>query len=128
MATSQTQQQEKSIDYSEIVPRDVIGFHVFDPEMGMGTGEVVRLRRIRGEPHFDCDIGDKTVARPVDQVMDNLRKWGYELAHEPWDVVDSLGDVGIDEDEIRERRGESWKKLAAEFGVTEDEIRDIIIG
>lgn len=36
-------------------------------------------------------------------------------------------DEGVDEDEIYERRRESWSRLASEFGITEDEVREIVV-
>lgn len=126
-----TQEADEGVDYESIAPRDVIGFHVFNPETGMGNGKVVSMKRVRGEPNFVCEVGDKLVNRPVEQVMDNLRKWGYELCTEPWEVADpeTVEESGaVDEAEIRERANESWKRLADEFGLTEDEVRDIIVG
>lgn len=124
-----TSERQSQIDYDEIAPRDVIGFHVFNPETGIGNGEVVGMRQVRGEPHFACEAGDKTVTRPVDRVMSRLREQGYELCTEPWEVAESIDEsTGIDESEIQDRAKESWAKLAGEFGVTESEIRDIIVG
>ncbi len=126
----ETDEVDDSIDYETIVPRDVIGFHVFNPSMGMGNGKVEAIRTIRGEPHFVCDMGDKQVDRPVENLMDDLQQFGYELCTEPWEVAspEDVGATGVDEAEIRERASESWKSLANEFGVTESDVQDIISG
>jgi hypothetical protein len=118
------------INYEAIAPRDVIGFHVFNTDSGMGNGKVVGMRSIRGEANFVCEVGDKTVNRPVEQVMADLRKYGYDLCSEPWTVAsaEEVGETGVDEAEIADRANESWQDLADEFGLTEDEVRDIIVG
>lgn len=123
------QRSEDGIDYQAIAPRDVVGFHVFHADRGMGLGKVEAMTRIRGRAHFVCDSGGSTVNRPVDEVMTNLREHGYDLCHEPWDVAraDEIDETGVDEAEIQERAQESWTRLADEFGLTEDQIQAIIM-
>lgn len=120
----------EGISYKAVAPRDVIGFHVFNADSGMGKGEVTAMTRIDGEAHFVCDTGGRTVNRPVEQVMTDLREHGYSLCHEPWDVADpdDLDQMGVDEAEIESRAHESWTRLADEFGLTESEVEDIIHG
>lgn len=118
--------------YDSINPRDVIGYYVFNCDSGRGNGKVVELKNIRGEAHFVCEVGDvnsKRVNRPVEQVMKDLREHGYDLCDEPWDVVDApLSSDGDMEAEIRDRSRESWSKLADEFGIREEDVRDIVVG
>lgn len=123
---------ENGIDYDNITPRDVIGFRVFNPSNGMGKGKVVGMKRVRGEPQFVCknDPDAREVNRDVESVMRDLRKYSYELRTDDHDTV-TVEDVeatgGVDEDEIKSRRSESWKRLADEFGITTDEVREIIV-
>jgi len=122
-------QANDGIEYDEIAPRDVKGFHVFDPETGRGLGEVVGIKRVSGEAQFVCDSHGDLVNRRVDRVMNRLREQSYELCTEPWDVADpevveKSGSVA--EAEIRDRAFESWSRLADEYGLTEGEVREII--
>lgn len=120
----------EEIDYASIVPRDVVGFHVFNGDRGMGLGNVVDLTVVGGERMFVCESGDSTVNREVSFVMNYLREYGYDLCTEPWTVADAddVGEYGVDEAEIADRAGESWTTLAVEFGLTEDEVEEIILG
>ena len=124
-----TQSDEGGINYDEIAPRDVIGFHVFNCETGMGNGKVIQMKTVNEEPHFVCETGDSTVNRPVEQVMRDLREFGHDLCTEPWTVAEpeEVGEMGVDEAEIAERASESWSRLADEFGLTESAVRDIVI-
>lgn len=120
----------EEISYKEIAPRDVIGFHVFNPDTGRGNGKVVEMKRVRGEAHFVCESRGMTVNRSVEDIMTRLREQGYELCTEPWEVADAeaVEQGGVDESEIQDRARESWGRLADEFGLTESEVEDIIVG
>lgn len=120
----------EGISYKEIAPRDVIGFHVFNPDSGRGYGKVVEMKRVRGEAHFVCESGGTTCNRSVEDMMTRLRERGYELCTEPWEVADpeAVEQGGVDEAEIKERARESWRRLADEYGLTESEVEDIIVG
>jgi len=119
---------ETTLNYDSINPRDVIGYTVFNCDSGMGAGEVVAMTRIEEEAHFVCDVGGRTVNRPVEQVMTQLREHGYDLCTEAWDPIEELPSSGDVEAEIADRAHESWARLADEFGLTEDVVRSIITG
>jgi len=60
---------------------------------------------------------------PVDNFRGNYTKVA--------DSVDKLEAQPSDEEiqaEIRDRANESWARLASEFGMTEDDVRSIIVG
>jgi len=116
--------------YEEVAPRDVIGFHVFNTNSGMGAGYVTGMTEIHGIDYFVCDTGSGTAHRKVDSIMNDLRHHGWSLCHEPWHVAieDSIGYSDDDEQAIKDRANESWYRLADEFGLTAEEVRDIILG
>jgi hypothetical protein len=117
--------------YKQIAPRDVIGFHVFNTNSGMGAGYVTGMDKNHGVSYFVCETASGgTVHRKVDSIMNDLRHHGWSLCHEPWQVAieDSIGYSDDDEQEIKDRANESWDRLATEFGLTEEEVEDIILG
>ena len=77
------------------------------------------------EHEFDRDLTEVEL-EPVDggewhtQYLDNFNS-GYTKV-----VGDNLTDE--EEDEIQDRAGESWGRLAREYNVSEDKIRQTIIG
>jgi len=116
--------------YEEVAPRDVIGFHVFNTNSGMGAGYVTGMTEIDGDAYFICEAGSITVNRKVDSIMNDLRHHGWSLCREPWDVADadSIAYSRVNEEAIKDRANESWYRLADEFGLTAEEVRDIILG